>query len=365
MIDRRYLENVDWPLLVILFVLLSVGVVNLHSITVGKDHLANILSAQLLYILAGWLLFAAATLIDYKRYARLAYPCYWLVNGLLVFVLFFGREILGAKRWIHLGPLNMQPSELAKVTIIFALARFFMKREGQGSFSLKQLLKPLLLMGVPMVLILKEPDLGTSLIVAAIAFCLILIKGIKTRSLVVMFLALALLVPSAWFFVLKDYQKERVKTFLNPERDVRGSGYHIIQSKIAIGSGKFWGKGYLKNTQGKLEFLPKQHTDFVFSNFAEEWGYVGCVVLLGIYFLLIANAMKIAYRAKDDLGALISTGVAAYFFCHVFINIGMEIGLLPVVGVTLPLFSYGGSSLLITMFLAGMLMNVSMRRFLF
>ncbi len=365
MLSKRIRENIDWGLLFLLAAVLFASLLNLYSVSVTRESLGWVFRSQLIYVGLGIVVFLAAALIDYKYYQLLSYPFYWIVNAMLLYVLIFGRVVAGSKRWIDLGPFHLQPSELAKIAVIMVLARYFSGKERPGGFRLFDLWKPILLTLIPMVLIVKEPDLGTSLMVGIVAFTVILIKGVDRKTLIAIGVAVLLFLPSSWFFVLKDYQKDRVKTFLNPERDARGSGYHIIQSKIAIGSGQFSGKGYLKNTQGKLAFLPKQHTDFVFAIWAEEWGFVGCMFWLALYFMLSAAALKIASKAKDDFGALAAAGIGGYLFWHGFVNMGMEVGLLPVVGVALPFMSYGGSSLITTMFAMGMLMSISIRRYLF
>jgi rod shape determining protein RodA len=216
---------------------------------------------------------------------------------------------------------------------------------------------------IPFLLIVKQPDLGTAMVVALIAGSMTVFVKIERRSLLYFIVSGMLTVPLVWFF-MKGYQKNRILTFLNPDRDPLGAGYHIIQSKIAIGSGMFTGKGFLKGTQNALSFLPEQHTDFIFSVLAEEWGLVGCMVLLVIFLMLIIWALNVAHRCRDPFGTILAVGVTAMIFWQVFINIGMAMGLMPVVGVPLPFISYGGSSIITTMICIGLLMNVSMRRFM-
>jgi rod shape determining protein RodA len=229
---------------------------------------------------------------------------------------------------------------------------------------LKDLWVPCLWAGPLLLLILMQPDLGTAIIVFLVFMTMVLVGGLRARSLFSIVGAGLALLPIGWFF-LKPYQKRRIWTFLDPDLDPLGSGYHVIQSKIAVGSGRFWGKGYLEGTQNRLDFLPAQHTDFVFSVFAEEWGFVGCLILLGLYFGLIFFSLQAVARAKDRLGAMLAAGVVAMLFWQVVINTAMVTGLLPVVGIPLPFFSYGGSSLVTTMIGLGLLINVSMRRFTF
>ncbi len=306
----------------------------------------------------------AICLFDYRHLEHFAVHSYVVSVALLVFVLTMGKTTMGATRWIDLGFFNLQPSEVIKIATILVLARIFSATVNPFGFSLVELWRPALLILVPAVLILKQPDLGTTIMVMAIAGTMLLFAGLKRGTMV--FLALlGLVVVIAGWFGLRDYQRARVMTFLNPEADPLGSGYHIIQSKIAVGSGGFWGKGFLQGTQSQLSFLPERHTDFAFSVFAEEWGFVGCLTLLLLYLFLVVWGLYVARRAADRFGLFLAIGVTAMIFWHIIVNLGMVIGLLPVVGVPLPLFSYGGTSMVTTMIGVGLLMNVSMRRFMF
>lgn len=303
-------------------------------------------------------------LIDYRHMEHYAYAIYAFSLLLLVYVLVMGRSISGAKRWIELGPLSFQPSELIKITMILALAKYFHHRAKQGRYNLFELVVPFLIFLVPFVLVLLEPDLGTSIVLMLLFFSIVLFFGLSQGSIIVLAIGGLASLPLGWFN-LKDYQKERVMTFLNPAEDPLGRGYHIIQSKIAIGSGGFWGKGFLHGTQTRLHFLPEQHTDFIFSAFAEQWGFLGCFLLLAGYLLVIFWAFNISSRAKNTFGMVVALGITFLFFWHVLINIGMCLGLLPVVGIPLPLFSYGGSFLLVMLLGVGLLLNIYIRRFIF
>ncbi len=282
---------------------------------------------------------------------------------LLVCVLLYGKYVGGAKRWLMLGPVSAQPSELVKIAVIIVLARYYSRVANPAGLTLRDLFTPFVLAIIPFLLIVRQPDLGTAMLVALIAGSMTVFVKIERRSLLYFIVSGMLTVPLVWFF-MKGYQKNRILTFLNPDRDPLGAGYHIIQSKIAIGSGMFTGKGFLKGTQNALSFLPEQHTDFIFSVLAEEWGLVGCVVLLVIFLMLIIWALNVAHRCRDPFGTILAVGVTAMIFWQVFINIGMAMGLMPVVGVPLPFISYGGSSIITTMICIGLLMNVSMRRFM-
>jgi rod shape determining protein RodA len=303
-------------------------------------------------------------LIDYRHMEHYAYAIYACSLLLLVYVLVMGRSISGAKRWIELGPLSFQPSELMKITMMLALAKYFHHRTKQGRYNLFELVVPFLIFLVPFVLVLLEPDLGTAIVLLLLFFSIVLFFGLSQGSVIVLAIGGLASLPLGWLN-LKDYQKERVMTFLNPAEDPLGRGYHIIQSKIAIGSGGFWGKGFLHGTQTRLHFLPEQHTDFIFSAFAEQWGFWGSFLLLAGYLLLIFWAFNISSRAKNTFGMVVALGITFLFFWHVIINIGMCLGLLPVVGIPLPLFSYGGSFLLVMLLGVGLLLNIYIRRFIF
>jgi rod shape determining protein RodA len=275
-----------------------------------------------------------------------------------------GRWVMGARRWLTIGPVNFQPSELAKIAVALALARWFHAdaEKHKDGYGLLGLVVPIVITVVPAVLVLKQPDLGTALIICAVGFTQILFAGVRWKALAV--LAVVAIGGATFAYPhLKPYQKKRVETFLNPQGDARGAGYHAAQSMIAVGSGQGLGKGWGQGTQSYLSFLPEQHTDFIFSVWAEEHGFVGCLLLLALYFALVTSAIDVAGSARDRFGSFLAVGIAGMLFWHAAINIGMVIGLLPVVGVTLSLMSYGGSSVL-TMFLGiGLLANIGMRRF--
>jgi len=360
--DRRLIEHFDWPVFWLVMSISFIGLFNLYSATLSSS---SHFLPQLYWFLIGIAAMFLATLIDYRVLERIAYPVYIIFILLLAFVLFKGKVVSGSRRWLDLGVFMFQPSELTKVVIIITLAKYFHAREKLGPMGFFELIPPLFLVSIPTVLILLEPDLGTSLIVLFISVSIILLAGVRWKTLVVVSLIVAIIIPLAWMFVLKDYQKGRVYSFLNPEEDPLGSGYQVIQSKIAVGSGLLFGKGYLKGTQSKLQFLPKQHTDFIMSNYSEEWGFVGSVILLFLFTLLVVRGLLVASGAKEKFGAMLAFGVGAFFFWQILINMGMELGLMPVVGMTLPLFSYGGSALITNLIAIGLLLNISMRRYMF
>jgi len=367
MFDRRLLQNFDWILLLLLILIATVSLVNLYSATspVRDSGSSQVFMKQIYWFLIGFAVLLLMTTFDYHILERLAYPAYVLALALLVLVLVVGKVYSGSQRWLSFGGISFQPSELAKVAIIITLAKYFSERgEDYLEYRLRDLWRPFLLIIIPCGLIIKEPDLGTALILLIVSFSIILFAKIKWKSLLILILTFLLSVPFIWF-TLKEYQQNRILTFLSPERDPLGAGYHINQSKIAIGSGLLWGKGFLQGTQTRLHFLPEQHTDFVFSVLAEEWGFIGSLVLISLYIFLILRGINIAKNSRDKFGSIMALGIVSIVFWQLVINVGMATGLLPVVGIPLVLFSYGGSSVVSTMACMGVLMNISMRRFMF
>lgn len=365
MFDRRLVSHFDWVLLLTVLLLAGIGIVNLFSATASWSSTATPLYLkQLLWLSGGLLLALSICLFDYRHLEFFSIHFYGLSIGMLVYVLLVGKSAMGATRWIDLGIFNLQPGEVIKIAMILLLARHFGKTANSSGYSLLELWQPTLWLLLPVILVLKEPDLGTAAMVVFIAATMLLFAGLKRKTLIGLGF-IGTLTASVGWFGLHDYQRARIRTFMNPEADPLGSGYHIIQSKIAIGSGGFFGKGYIQGTQSQLSFLPERHTDFAFSVFAEEWGFTGSMILLFLYLFLIVWGLYVARRAADRFGLFLAVGVTAMIFWHIVVNLGMVIGLLPVVGVPLPLFSYGGTSMVTTMIGVGLLMNVSMRRFMF
>lgn len=365
MFDRRLAVNFDWILLLAVCTLAGVGILNLFSATANWQLSSTPLyMKQMIWLGGGLVLVLLICCFDYRHLEHFAIHGYILTIGMLLFVLVSGKTSMGATRWINLGFFNLQPSEVIKIVMILLLARIFGRTAQPEGYSLSELWCPALLLLLPVVLILKQPDLGTSLMVVFISVSMLLFAGLQRSTLLGLSLLGVVGAVLGWFG-LHGYQKARIMTFLNPEADPLGSGYHIIQSKIAVGSGGFFGKGYLQGTQSQLSFLPERHTDFAFSVFAEEWGFLGCSLLLLGYLFLVIWGIYIARRTADRFGMFLAIGVTAMIFWHIVVNLGMVIGLLPVVGVPLPLFSYGGTSMVTTMIGIGLLMSVSMRRFIF
>jgi len=367
MIDRRLLTNFDWGLLLLVLIIAAIGVVNISSATASYALVDTPYQLRQIYwILIGLFLVMLLCSIDYHIFSDISYWLYGIAVMLLLVVLVMGKSSMGATRWLQLGFIGFQPSELMKIVIITVFARYFTSTVvPPGGMKLKDLFYPFLLLSVPVVLIMKQPDLGTAILVALIAFSMILFVGIRLRTVLTLALAAFPSVFLGWRFYLRDYQKARILNFLSPERDPLGSGYHIIQSKIAIGSGGFLGKGFQQGTQTQLRFLPEQHTDFAFSVFAEEWGFLGSLLVIVLYLCMVLWGLNIARRCNDYFGSLMAVGVTAMLAWHIIINMGMVIGLFPVVGVPLPLFSYGGTSMVTSMIGFGILLNIRMRRFMF
>jgi len=362
--DRRILVNFDWTLLAIVLGICFIGVLNIFSTGYSlSEKQYPLYLKQIQWIVLGLFCMMVVFFIDYRVISRIAYLIYGFSIALLIFVAFYGYTTHGSQRWISFGSVFFQPSEFVKLTIIVALARYFDDHKSPEPYTLKELFVPFLIILVPFLLILKQPDLGTALILLILSSSIILFIGINWKSFLIAVVTVLISMPVAWQF-LKDYQKDRLMTFLSPENDPLGTGYHIIQSMIAIGSGGILGKGFLKGSQTQLKFLPEQQTDFVFSVFAEEWGFTGGLVLMVLFMFLIIWGMKIALHSRDILGTLIAFGITALISWEVFINIGMVLGILPVVGIPLPFLSYGGSAMVVLLTSMGLLMNVSVHRFI-
>jgi rod shape determining protein RodA len=366
MIDRRLFTNFDWKILLLILFVAAVGILNIYSASASYKLSGTAYVTKQFY----WLCIGAVSIfivcsIDYHIFEDISYWFYGVLVILLLLVPIIGRTSMGATRWIYLGFFNIQPSEPMKIVIIMTLARYFTRNYSFAGLDLKGLTVPLLIVGLPVILIMKQPDLGTAIMVCLVAGSIVMAAGVRWTAVASLFIAAMPVCYFAWHYLLRNYQKNRVLNFLNPERDPLKSGYHLIQSKIAVGSGGLTGKGYLKGTQSQLRFLPEQHTDFAFSVFAEEWGFWSCLVMLFCYLLLILWGLHVASRCNDRFGILMAIGVTAMLFWHIVINVGMVIGLFPVVGVPLPFFSYGGTSMITSMVGAGILLNISLRRFMF
>ncbi len=352
-------------IVILVLIITALSLFTLYSATHNMPaREGSVFGRQLIWIICGWLIFFIFSRIYYRRLIGFIYPFYGLLIFFLILVLIIGGARMGAQRWIKLWWFNFQPSEFAKLAIILILS-FYYSSKGLYDIALntrrlsflKGLVFPFLIILVPFGLILKQPDLGTGLMLSFIFLGMVYYSGVKVRYIVLVLFLGAFMTPWLWNF-LKDYQKDRILVFLNPSHDPLGAGYTIIQSKIAIGSGKFFGRGWLSGTQGQLNFLPESHTDFIFCIFAEETGFLGCILLLSLYYFIVRQALKISENADDNFGKLLSFGIALMFSMQVYINISMTLGISPVVGLPLPLMSYGGSSILVTFASLGILKSI-------
>ena len=362
MLSFRTLRDVDWTLLILTLILCGIGVLQIYSATQSTGE-ADRWWKQVIYICAGLIVFYLVSQVDYHTLVGQAPLMYIIFGGILVFLLILSRVVLGAKRWISLGAgFKLQPSEFMKLILILFVARYISELK-TDSMSLRDLLKLCGLVLVPFVLVSLQPDLGTALCYLPILAVGILLAGLTRQQAMSIAIILLLIVPTGWF-ALKDYQKARITSFMDPASDPQGSGYQVMQSKIAVGSGGMWGLGVTRGMQIQLRFLPFAHTDFIFAAFAEEHGFVGVVTVLGLYFLLLMQILQNAQTAPDRAGTAICMGVGALLLFHVLENAGMVAGLMPVAGIPLPLMSYGGSSILSFFLMLGLVNNVRLRRFL-
>ena len=352
------LQSINYPLLGLIITLFFVGLAALYSISNGDFNSWPLKHSQ--RFILGLIIFFLVIFFDLRLIFGYAYVIFFLSIISLVIIPFFGIESNGATRWINIAGISLQPSEFVKYTLILALAKYFHSINNDSSF-IKTLIIPLIITIVPVLLVITQPDLGTALIILLGGISLFWISGLNYKYFIVGVFSILCSLPVLWQY-LKDYQKDRVLTFFNPERDPLGNGYHIMQSKIALGSGGIFGKGYMEGTQSHLNFLPEMQTDFIFTMLGEEFGFIGTLLLLLIYAALIMISIRLALKSRSLFSKYLSLGVCNVFFIYVFVNIGMVTGLLPVVGVPLPFISYGGSSMLAVMFGFGLLMNCYINR---
>jgi rod shape determining protein RodA len=341
-------------------IIASAGFAMLYSVAGGR--FSPWATPQIIRFILGCFILVAVAMIDVRIWMSLAYPAYGLALILLVAVVVAGHVGLGAQRWITLGPLELQPSELMKISLVLALARFLHGKSVEDVSRPVNLAIGLGMIAIPAVLVVMEPNLGTTLIIVMDGCSLLFLAGLSWYWITPALAAIAVAIPTAWRFVLHDYQKARVMTFLNPESDALGAGWNITQAKIAIGSGGVSGKGFLQGTQSRLNFLPEKQTDFIFTNFGEEFGFVGSVALLILFAVVIFYGLQIATSARSQFGRLLAMGITLNFFFYIMINGLMVMGLIPVVGIPMPLLSYGGTAMLTVMFGFGLLMSVHVHR---
>lgn len=360
-------SHVNWGLLACMAALFFIGLANLYSASGTRTEEEILVSSfyqkQIIWGICGVCCLLLTLSFDYRRLRNFAWPFYWITLFLLILVAVAGKNVYGATRWISLGSFSLQPSELAKIAVLVLGARL-LSGDGQP-LGWKRFGAILFMALVPCGLILHQPDLGTTMMLLLIIGGMILFHGMRASVLRSCLVAIPLAGVLLWFVGMHDYQRQRILSFLDPSNDPRGTGYHILQSRIAIGSGQIWGKGFTEGTQSQLRFLPERHSDFALAVFGEEWGFIGCVALVSLFCLFLLSIFSSAIQAKDRFGSMLVVGIFFYFFWEIFINICMVIGLMPVVGIPLPFISYGGSAMLVNFTLLGVVLNVSMRRFMF
>jgi rod shape determining protein RodA len=355
---RKLRFRFDWTLCVAALAVVALGLINLWSAV--HDRQSNLFTQQVSWLALGVVLFVGVASLDYRLIGRLSYVLYGVGVALLTAVLLFGKMVGGGRRWLDLGSFHVQPSEIVQILTVLALGKYLNDSPALEGRSWRHLAVPVLIVSVPASLIAKQPDFGTAFLLLAIFFTIMLTARLKVKTLAALVGMATIAAFPVYQHLLHEYQRKRVEAFFNPNSE---GAYQTRQALNAIGSGRFLGKGFMHGTQIRLRHFPALWTDFPFAVWAEEWGWLGCVVMLLLYSFLILWVVKIASEARDRFGATVCVGVAAMLFWHVAINIGMVAGILPVVGVTLPLISYGGSSVLTTMVALGIVMNVSVRRF--
>jgi|SRR3990172_954456 len=373
MSDQKWFTNIPWGIVGIVAVIALIGLTAVYSATYTAKGPSTLFSKQLIWVAVGLMMMLLVLITDYHTVSRYAYVLYAVSIVLLLLVMVMGKTGMGAQRWLALGPIAFQPSELMKLALTLVLVRYFSDNHREGGFMLSDLVVPAAMVLAPLALVLKQPDLGTALMLLLTSSLIILLAGVRMRSVLIVLiigatlLSLMFLIPPVKKKIwgsLKPYQQNRIRAFLDPSSDPLGSGYHANQSKIAVGSGQITGKGFRRGTQSQMAFLPERHTDFIFAVIAEEHGLIGAGFMIFLYLSLLLIGVDAAKNAKDRIGALMAGGIVAMLSMYVFINIGMAVGIVPVVGVPLPFVSYGGTSI-VTAFLAiGLLLNIQMRRFM-
>jgi len=359
--DKKQLKNLDFVIFITLITIILLGIVIIGSAThIFDGGSLRFIKTQIIAFVIGLIAMFFIIMVDYNEIGKY-YKLIYIINIIMLFaVLAIGVTKKGAQSWITIGGFGFQPSEFAKIAVIITLAKHLEDKEGKLN-TIRDIIPILIHIGIPIILILLQPDLGTALVFIVILIGMLFAAGLNTKFIYGGMGAGLAFIPIAWNF-LKDYQKKRILVFLNPNLDPLGSGYNVIQSKIAVGSGQFFGKGLFQGTQNKLNFIPEKHTDFIFSVLGEELGFIGTVSLLILYLILITRSLRIARLAKDSFGSLIVVGVISMIVFQIFENMGMAIGIMPVTGIPLPFMSYGGTSLIAYMMGIGLVLNVGMRR---
>ncbi len=366
-IDKRKYYHLDWYLITLSLALFLIGITNLISATSSFSSTSyTFIIKQLMAFIIGVVLVGIIVSYDYRLIASQSKWIYLSGLLLVILVLIIGMAAGGAKRWISIMGISIQPSEFMKPILIICLANMLYEKKRQNTLlSLQDITKPLMMIFIPFILIVKQPDLGTGIVVLLSCFLVLWFVGLRKSTYAVLFSVGAFAPFLAWSYLMKPYQKMRVLSFINVDADPAGFGYHAKQAMIAVGSGRFFGKGFMQGTQHKLQFIPEHHTDFIFTVFGEEWGFFGSVVLFSIFIAFIHRCLKIAMNANDELGSIMAFGMASIIYIQFTVNVLMAIHLAPVVGIPLPFISYGGSSILSTLVCVGILLNIRMRRYMF
>lgn len=353
------IPEINWFIVLVMMAIAGIGLAMMYS--AGGDEGTLFLSQQFSRFAFAFVIMLVLAIMPMRILMDYAYVAYFACLLVLVVVDVAGHIGMGAQRWVKFGGMNLQPSEFMKLTVILVLARYFHQLHPEDIKRIPFLLIPLIIIALPAIFILRQPNLGTTTILAVVGLIMCFLAGVQWRYFIGAGLGIIGAAPVLWHF-MHAYQKRRVLTFLDPQQDPLGAGYNILQSMIAIGSGGLLGKGYLQGSQSQLNFLPEKHTDFIFTMFAEEFGFFGSITLLGLYMLLLAAGMLVALRSRSTFGAMVAAGVVALLFIHILINCAMVMGMLPVVGVPLPLMSYGGSIMVSTVCAIGLLLNAYVHR---
>lgn len=359
---KSFFKNIEWSILICMILLIGIGFIALYSSTISSD--TDELTKQIIWFIIGIPTMIAVTVIDYKLIAKVS-PFFYAVVLILLILVLFTKPINGATSWFEIGSFSLQPAEFAKIFVTIVFASTIVKIQEKGKEEISKPLKiviSLIVVAIPVVLIIKQPDYGTALAFIVATVLMLFCAGINKKYIIIALILTVIILPLLYFFILPPHAKTRIDVFLNPNLDPRGSGYNVIQSKLAIGAGKVFGMGLTKGNQTQLGFLYPKTTDFIFSVIGEEMGFVVAGAIIILYVILITKAVFVAKTAKDDLGAYIGIGIVGIFIFHMIENIGMTMGLLPITGVPLPFVSYGGSSLITNMVLVGLILNISARR---
>ncbi len=353
---RERFNNINWALLIIVTILSCVGFTVLYSAASG--HFKPWAYAQIIRFIIGFFIMILVAISDMRLWYKYSYFLYGISLILLIAVALMGHVGMGARRWLYIGSFRLQPSEIMKIAIILILARVYAKTKIEQTRKFYHQLLVIVYITLPTILVATQPDLGTGTFIFGVGFFMLWLAGVQVWRFILAGVIGITSMPIMWMFILKGYQKNRILNFLNPERDPQNTGYHITQSKIALGSGGLSGKGFMHGTQAQLNFLPEKHTDFIFTLLGEEFGFIGCLAIISLYFIIILFALFIAIRSQNKFGRLLGGGIACSIFLYVFINTGMVMGVIPVVGIPLPLVSYGGTAMFTTLICIGLLLNV-------